>query len=104
MRRDRRAELGEMGITAGMVAMPVGVDDETGRIAARNLDDCAFDQAAGIGQLVIDHDDAVRAVQYGEISGHSGRQHVEAVTEIRALHRNLWLFVLRMGGDRQCGQ
>ena len=35
MRRDRRAELGEMGITAGMVAMPVGVDDETGRIAAR---------------------------------------------------------------------
>ena len=81
MRHDQRTRLAEVFVTAGMIAMEMGIDQVLRRIAAGRLDrgNDFFGQRR---ELVIDHEAAVAAVEQADITALPG-QHIDIATYLR---------------------
>ena len=93
MRGNGRTLLGKMRVAAGMIAMPVRIDDEARRALTGDFNDSALDQAAGIGQLIINQHRPVLADQEAEIAGNARGEHVQAIAQIGGFHARTFVLV-----------
>ncbi len=112
MREDGGAAPAPRLVPAGVVEVVVRVDDEAhlARLALGELGDLRGDAVCELGELVVDHDRAIRADEQRDVAARAG-EHVQPAAEIDVLHDGVLEVDLRVGGEaehrggrRPCGQ
>jgi hypothetical protein len=93
VRDDERSRFSEVLVAAGVVAVPVRIEDELHRLG-RDLRDRRGDLVAERRVLVVDHENRVHPGRDADVAAGAG-QHVHGVGKLRRSHLDLGEIGLR---------